>query len=195
MMHSKGEQSKIIPDTRYQISVKLRFCGSDIRYQLRFCSSDIRYQSRFCGSKIFKQQDWITSSLKKTIAQAKCILKRTKLASKRTETKHSKENKMHSKGEQSKIIPDTRYQISVKVLWLRYQISVKVLWLKNLDDLSLKQQRQIKEREERTLAKGSMLMSNSDLGWNLVSTRVHLFNQPLSDLKQTYHQTTRLNYI
>ena len=93
---------------------------------------------------------------------------------------------MHSKGEQSKIIPDTRYQISVKVLWLRYQISVKVSWLryqisvkvswlryrisvkvcgsKNLDDLNLKQQRQIKEREERTLAKGSMLMSNSDLG-------------------------------
>ena len=27
-------------------------------------------------------------------------------------------------------ISDTRYQISVKVLWLRYQISVKVLWLR-----------------------------------------------------------------
>ena len=27
-------------------------------------------------------------------------------------------------------ISDTRYQISVKVLWLRYQISVKVSWLR-----------------------------------------------------------------
>ena len=71
---------------------------------------------------------------------------------------------MHSKGEQSKIVPDTRHQISVKVYGSDIRYQLRFCGSKNLDDLSLKQQRQIKEREERTLAKGSMLMSNSDLG-------------------------------
>ena len=93
---------------------------------------------------------------------------------------------MHSKGKQSKIIPNTRCQISVKICGsgiryqlkfhgsdIRYQLKfhgsdigyqLRFCGSKNLDDLNLKQQRQIKEREERTLAKGSMLMSNSDLG-------------------------------
>ena len=82
---------------------------------------------------------------------------------------------MHSKGKQSKIIPNTRCQISVKICGsgIRYQLEfhgsdigyqLRFCGSKNLDDLNLKQQRQIKEREERTLAKGSMLMSNSDLG-------------------------------
>ena len=58
------------------------------------------------------------------------LSKENQLAPKKTETKHSTENKMHSKGKQSKIIPDITYQISVKVSWLRYQISVKVSWLR-----------------------------------------------------------------